>query len=529
MSYLDSKPSNSPVKGATSGNVALAGGIVNGTSHNGVTYVTGDLVLYKDQTIASENGVYVVPASGTATRASMLATGVDASGATVFVKSGGAQGTTYQQIFSPAAVGTDLLSFASLSQATVPEYGYLSVPSTSNLSKTNGYSAAPGTSFTLPTAGVWKVTYELTPGTWGGGLGQNWLFRLFNVTANAAVADSAVAVHMPNDASGTTQPITASRTVLVTTNGSTSFNVQVNHQATDNFYVLGAGGVADRITWQKVSGGSITGGQSVDSFMAKQLNANSPYNAFPTNNSPFTFDTIVDNTGLAHTISSSGQVTLRANKKYYLRASMIGTGMGSSIGSSITYAWYNHTTNALMGNTGRIHSILAPNGESGGGDAIHVFTPSVDTVVSLRVLSGGGSTGTWGAYSANADYGTYPTSVIEIRQIGSTAIVAQTAQSTTTSGTAITIPNQSVRNYINPPAVMPSLTITLPAAPIDGDVVKLLFGGTVTANNPVVTTLSVVANAGHTLYGGFSLTSAKGGEMAQYVFNSTTNSWFREL
>ena len=58
------------VRFRTIGNVDLAGGgLADATVHDGVTAVTGDRVLVMDQTAASENGIYPVPASGAATRA----------------------------------------------------------------------------------------------------------------------------------------------------------------------------------------------------------------------------------------------------------------------------------------------------------------------------------------------------------------------------------------------------------------------------------------------------------------------------
>ncbi|MDQ2084761.1 hypothetical protein RA307_31670 [Xanthobacteraceae bacterium Astr-EGSB] len=49
-------------------NVAIASGLEAGDTIDGVTLTTGDLVLLAGQTAATENGVYVVPASGAAAR-----------------------------------------------------------------------------------------------------------------------------------------------------------------------------------------------------------------------------------------------------------------------------------------------------------------------------------------------------------------------------------------------------------------------------------------------------------------------------
>lgn len=64
---IDLQPS---VRVASTGNVSVATGLVSGTVLNGVTLAIGNRVLLKNQSTASENGTYVVPASGAASRAS---------------------------------------------------------------------------------------------------------------------------------------------------------------------------------------------------------------------------------------------------------------------------------------------------------------------------------------------------------------------------------------------------------------------------------------------------------------------------
>ena len=57
------------VRVASTGNVAIANGLENGDTIDGVTLATGDRVLLKAQTAGAENGIYVVVASGAASRA----------------------------------------------------------------------------------------------------------------------------------------------------------------------------------------------------------------------------------------------------------------------------------------------------------------------------------------------------------------------------------------------------------------------------------------------------------------------------
>lgn len=71
------------VRVATTANGTLATAYANGQTVDGVTLVTGDRILLKDQTTASENGIYVVAASGAPARAADMPTAFDAAGSVV--------------------------------------------------------------------------------------------------------------------------------------------------------------------------------------------------------------------------------------------------------------------------------------------------------------------------------------------------------------------------------------------------------------------------------------------------------------
>lgn len=77
-----------PVRVATTANVNLSNGLENGDTIDGVTLATGDRVLVKSQTTASENGPYIVPASGAASRATDGDTGAKLVGAIIPVLAG---------------------------------------------------------------------------------------------------------------------------------------------------------------------------------------------------------------------------------------------------------------------------------------------------------------------------------------------------------------------------------------------------------------------------------------------------------
>lgn len=109
------------VRAATTANGTLASAYVNGSVIDGVTLVTGDRILLKNQTTGAENGVYTVNASGAPTRA----TDADASaevtaGFAVFVVEGTTNADTGWVLTTNDAItlGTTALTFAQFSGST---------------------------------------------------------------------------------------------------------------------------------------------------------------------------------------------------------------------------------------------------------------------------------------------------------------------------------------------------------------------------------------------------------------------------
>jgi hypothetical protein len=103
-----------PVRAASTGNVTIASALVNGLVMDGVTLATGDRVLLKDQNTASENGIYVVVASGAASRATDADTAVKLLGMSVYVIAGTANNATEWHL-TPVSIilGTTNLTYVS--------------------------------------------------------------------------------------------------------------------------------------------------------------------------------------------------------------------------------------------------------------------------------------------------------------------------------------------------------------------------------------------------------------------------------
>lgn len=103
------------VRAATTTNGALATAYENGDTLDGVTLATGDRILLKDQTTGSENGIYVVAASGAPTRAADMPAASDGKGVAVTVTSGTVNADrVYIQTADTATVGTDALTWSQL-------------------------------------------------------------------------------------------------------------------------------------------------------------------------------------------------------------------------------------------------------------------------------------------------------------------------------------------------------------------------------------------------------------------------------
>jgi hypothetical protein len=106
---------------ATTANINLTTDLENGDTLDGVTLVTGDRVLVKDQTDATENGLYIVVASGAASRDPEHDTIAELSGGMVVVNQGTANDN---KIFlcttdSDATIGVSNITYTQVTPANV--------------------------------------------------------------------------------------------------------------------------------------------------------------------------------------------------------------------------------------------------------------------------------------------------------------------------------------------------------------------------------------------------------------------------
>ncbi len=137
------------VRAASTANVTIASALTNGSSMDGVTLATGDRVLLKNQSAGAENGIYVVVASGAASRAGDADTATKLNaGATTSVEEGTVNGDKRFVLTTnaPIVLGTTALVFtvdASGGSTYVAGSGLAESPAgTFNVGSGNGISVA---------------------------------------------------------------------------------------------------------------------------------------------------------------------------------------------------------------------------------------------------------------------------------------------------------------------------------------------------------------------------------------------------
>ena len=132
-------------RSATTANISLATDLENGDTLDGVTLATDDKVLVKNQTTTSQNGIYVVVASGTASRDPDFDTVAELAGQLTIIKEGttnadtmwicttdsgtiGSATITFSQVF-PSAGGT--VTSVAVADAGASEFTITGSPITS--------------------------------------------------------------------------------------------------------------------------------------------------------------------------------------------------------------------------------------------------------------------------------------------------------------------------------------------------------------------------------------------------------------
>jgi hypothetical protein len=108
-------PNHDDVRLATTVAVSPTTGMENGDTYDGIVLVTGDRILRNAATDQANNGVWLVPASGAASRVSDMNVDTEFVGAKFYVKEGTSAGKTYGvQQKLPITVGTTAITFSTI-------------------------------------------------------------------------------------------------------------------------------------------------------------------------------------------------------------------------------------------------------------------------------------------------------------------------------------------------------------------------------------------------------------------------------
>jgi hypothetical protein len=185
---LDTKAS---VVAATTTNGTLATAFANGQVVDGVTLATGNRILIKNQTDATENGIYVVAASGAPARSADMNDGSEFPSAYVFVEQGTVNADTGWTCTNnpPVTLGSTNIVWAQFSGAGTytANNGVLLTGSVFSFAPRSGYglqTGASGAEVKLATTSGLNLSSDLAVGAGNG----------ISVLTNTVAIDSSVVV-----------------------------------------------------------------------------------------------------------------------------------------------------------------------------------------------------------------------------------------------------------------------------------------------------------------------------------------------
>jgi hypothetical protein len=235
-SGLDVKQS---VRAATTAAVLLASGLENGDTLDGVTLATDDRVLVKNQGTASENGIYVVQASGAAVRATDFdGSGEVSGGAFTFVEEGTINADSGFVVTSNGAitVGTDAITWVQFSGAgaITAGDGLTQTGTTINAVGTADRITVNGDSIDIASTYAGQSTIvtlgTITTGTWGSGATDIAVASGGTGASDAATARTNLGIKTSAGTANTTTPALAriaSKACAASAGGTSS--TQVDH------------------------------------------------------------------------------------------------------------------------------------------------------------------------------------------------------------------------------------------------------------------------------------------------------------
>ena len=148
---------------ATTANVDLSADLQNGDTIDGVTLATGDQVLVKNQSTDSQNGIYTVVSSGTASRSTEYDAIAEISGQMVVINQGSSNDNTIWLCTtnSNATLGSDSITFTKITPSNVGDVTLTGTQTLTNKTITSPIIDGNGAVFEGATADAYETT--LTP------------------------------------------------------------------------------------------------------------------------------------------------------------------------------------------------------------------------------------------------------------------------------------------------------------------------------------------------------------------------------
>ena len=148
------------VEAATTANVTLSSDLQNGDTIDGVTLATGDQVLVKNQSTDSQNGIYTVVSSGTASRSTEYDAIAEISGQIVVVNQGSTNDNTMWMCTTntSATLGSDSVSFTKITPQNIGDVTLTGTQTLTNKTLTSPIIDGNGAVFEGATADGYETT-----------------------------------------------------------------------------------------------------------------------------------------------------------------------------------------------------------------------------------------------------------------------------------------------------------------------------------------------------------------------------------
>jgi hypothetical protein len=280
---------------------------------------------------------------------------------------------------------------------------------------TNAFVNSTNGVYTLPSAGTWKLRYDIT--TDGSGANTNSQIQIVN---NVGVL---IAGTERTRGGGVTSALTLTAEVIVVTTGATNYNLQGRNGGSGTITVFNSATNTSSISWEKIGGYSPIIGSTVDFRTVAAWNVSS-ITAFT--------DAVFTNIGAGNIPYSAGLFTLTAGKTYEITGHLEGTLTGNT-GTDWQQFILCDASNTQLPNspTGVILGTTSSTQWQSTQTISTIFTPTVNTQVKLRLNNRGSSA----SFSTNASLQSGAGCWMTVSQIGSSAWTGLTL-TTTGSGAA---------------------------------------------------------------------------------------------